>query len=95
MVHMMSTEMNTEAETQRTPGGSSSRPTVTNIPSNAAAASEMGTKMPAPYAVPVWPDTDVDRRAWNMAKVALGSSADLHSLVARAQEIKAILKEGK
>jgi hypothetical protein len=39
-----------------------------------------------------WPDTDVDRRAWEQAKIALGPDATSHALLERAQEIKEVLK---
>lgn len=39
-----------------------------------------------------WPDTDLDRRAWALAKVALGPDAPMSELIARAQEIKESLK---
>lgn len=36
----------------------------------------------------MWPDLSKDQRAWELAKVALGEDAPIHTLVARAQEIK-------
>ena len=40
---------------------------------------------------PLWPDLSIDRRAWELAKVALGPDAPLSELIGRAQEIKVSL----
>jgi hypothetical protein len=40
-----------------------------------------------------WPDTTVDRTAWEQAKAELGADADIHALIDRANKLKAIAKE--
>lgn len=42
----------------------------------------------------MWPDLSKDQRAWELAKVALGSGAPLGAVVARAQTIKEALVRG-
>jgi hypothetical protein len=39
---------------------------------------------------PAWPDTTIDRQAWQIACNEL-PDADLHTLVARAQELKVLM----
>jgi hypothetical protein len=40
-----------------------------------------------------WPDTNIDRRAWELAKVALGPEAPISDVITRANEIKETLKK--
>jgi hypothetical protein len=35
-----------------------------------------------------WPDFSIDRKAWELAKTALGADAPVSALAQRAQEIK-------
>jgi hypothetical protein len=38
-----------------------------------------------------WPDLSKDQRAWELAKVALGTDAPISAIAKRAQEIKETL----
>lgn len=38
-----------------------------------------------------WPNLETDRKAWEMAKAALGSNVSINQLAARAQTIKEAL----
>jgi hypothetical protein len=41
-----------------------------------------------------WPDRTIDQRAWELAKIAVGTD-DIHRLVERANEIKKALLKGE
>jgi hypothetical protein len=41
-----------------------------------------------------FPDTSIDRRAWELAKIALGADTPQKEIIARAQQIKDVLKSG-
>lgn len=42
-----------------------------------------------------WPDTTVDRMAWEQAKAELGADADIHALIDRANKLKTQAKGGR